>query len=56
MSLNAFALEVLNATAGNEAGSREYHDLDAFFGNWVNDAAVTRALRSQRPIDEEMWE
>jgi hypothetical protein len=54
-SLNSVALEALAAGAGVSAEPPRYHDLDGFFGSWVEDPAVERALRAQREIDEDLW-
>ena len=52
-SLNAVALDALTKAANVTADAR--HDLDAFFGSWVADPAVDRALRDQRRVDEDLW-
>mgnify|MGYP001605663822 CR=1 FL=1 len=53
-SLNGVALEALSRGAGLEATAR-YADLDGFFGSWVADPAVDKALADQRRIDEGLW-
>lgn len=53
-SLNAVALEALQQGAGVAAQAR-YSDLDSFFGSWVADAAVDKALKDQRLVDEGLW-
>lgn len=54
-SLNAVAVEALAAGAGVAGEPRRYDDLERFFGSWVADAAVDRALADQRRIDEDLW-
>ncbi len=54
-SLNAVALEALAAGIGVGAEAPRHHDLDGFFGSWVEDPAVEGALRAQRELDEELW-
>jgi hypothetical protein len=54
-SLNAVALEALAAGVGVGAERPRHHDLDRFFGSWVEDPAVERALTAQREIDEDLW-
>jgi hypothetical protein len=51
-SLNSVALDALKRGAGVGAN---YDDLDAFFGSWIEDSAVDRALADQRVVDEELW-
>jgi len=51
-SLNQVALEALSGGAGIQ---ERYEDLDGFFGSWVTDAAVDKALKDQRRIDEGLW-
>lgn len=51
-SLNQVALEALSGGAGVRA---RYCDLDGFFGSWIADAAVDKALEDQRRIDEGLW-
>jgi len=56
VSLNTLVLRVLEAEAGVTGEPREQHDLDVFFGTWVADAAVDRALAEQRRVDRRDWE
>ncbi len=56
MSLNAIVLHALEVEAGISAEPRVHHDLDAFFGSWIADAAVDRALAEQRKIEPGDWE
>lgn len=51
-SLNQVALEALSGGAGVQ---ELYRDLDGFFGSWVADAAVDKALEDQRRIDAGLW-
>lgn len=51
-SLNQVALEALSGGAGVES---RYSDLDGFFGSWIADEAVDRALEDQRRIDKGIW-
>lgn len=51
-SLNQVALEALSGGAGVQ---ERYGDLDGFFGSWVADAAVDKALADQRRVDENLW-
>lgn len=53
-SLNQVALDALSSGAGVQAQSR-YCDLDGFFGSWIADQAVDKALEDQRRIDEGLW-
>ena len=53
-SLNAVALDALRAGAGVGAPLR-YDDLEAFFGSWVADKAVDKALAEQRRVDPGLW-
>ena len=54
-SLNTVALDALAVGAGVRGQLRRYHDLDEFFGSWVEDPAVDRALEEQRRVDDELW-
>jgi hypothetical protein len=54
-SLNQIALEALIKEAGGIGEPKDNHDLDAFFGSWVNDSDVDDALVAQRQIDEGLW-
>ncbi len=54
-SLNAVAREALAVGAGVGVEPPRYDDLDRFFGSWVEDPAVERALREQRKIDRDLW-
>lgn len=54
-SLNTVALDALALGAGVHDEARRYHDLDQFFGSWVEDAATDRALEEQRQVDEDLW-
>ena len=51
-SLNQVALEALSGGAGVQG---RYLDLEGFFGSWVADAAVDKALADQRRVDESLW-
>lgn len=54
VSLNTLALRALEAEAGVTT-AREHSDLDHFFGSWVRDAAVDRALSEVRKIEPGDW-
>lgn len=54
-SLNDIAREMLARGLGVEAAEAPHTDLDAFFGSWVADPVVDRALADQRRIDEDLW-
>lgn len=56
ISLNALVLHALEVEAGVTAEPRENRDLDDFFGSWVADAEVERALAEQRRVDPRDWE
>jgi hypothetical protein len=56
VSLNALVLHALEAEAGLAPEPREHHDLDGFFGSWIADAKVDRALAAQRQVDRRDWE
>lgn len=53
-TLNETLLEALMKGAGLE-GTEIYHDLDRFFGSWVEDLNIEAALKEQRKIDEAIW-
>ncbi len=53
-SLNAVAVEALRSAAG-VGGQVRYEDLDGFFGSWIADAAVDKALEDQRRVDPKLW-
>jgi hypothetical protein len=53
VSLNTLVVEVLEKGVG--AGPRQNDDLDDFFGSWVQDKAVDRALAEQRRVDPREW-
>ena len=60
-SLTKAAVGLLGEAAGvgsARSARHLYHDLDAFAGRWTREeaAAFESALRSQRRIDEDMWE
>jgi hypothetical protein len=55
-SLNAVLLRALEAEAGVAAEPQEQHDLDAFFGSWIADAEVDKALAEQRHVARGDWE
>lgn len=55
VSLNMLVLRVLEAEAGIVGEPREQHDLDGFFGTWVADSKVERALAEQRTLDRRDW-
>jgi hypothetical protein len=56
ISLNTLVLHALEAEVGLTAEPREHHDLDGFFGSWIADAKVDRALAAQRRVDRRDWE
>jgi len=56
VSLNALVLRALEAEAGVSGEPVELHDLDAFFGSWVRDPAVDRALAELRQTDPSDWD
>lgn len=56
ISLNKLVLRALEAEAGLTAEPRERHDLDSFFGSWVDDPKVDRALAEQRRLDPRDWQ
>ncbi len=33
----------------------ERHDIDFFFGSWVEDPDVDQALSDQRKVDPDLW-
>ena len=53
-SLNRTVLGLLCKEAG-VSETALYADLDGFFGSWVHDAEIDRALAEQRTIDPELW-
>jgi hypothetical protein len=56
ISLNAVLLRALEAEAGVATAAHERHDLDGFFGSWVRDPAVDRALVEVRRVDPKDWD
>lgn len=54
-SLNQITLEALSKGANLEGKPQKYHDLDTFFGSWVEDPEFDKSLKAQRQIDEGMW-
>jgi hypothetical protein len=56
VSLNSLVLEALEVAAGVSAGSKKHHDLDSFFGTWVADRNIDRALAEPREVDPRDWE
>lgn len=55
ISLNALLLGALQSEAGVGSEPALHHDLDAFFGSWVSDKAVDRALREVRKVAPGDW-
>lgn len=55
VSLNTLVLQVLGDEAGVTGEVREHHDLDQFFGTWIADPKVDRALAEQREVDPRDW-
>jgi hypothetical protein len=53
-SLNEVAVQALTQGAG-QAADVVYADLDGFFGSWVADPEVDRALADQRRVDKDLW-
>jgi len=56
VSLNAVVLRALEAEAGVAPTPRAHHDLDSFFGTWIADPKVDRALKDQRRVDPADWD
>lgn len=54
-SLNQVTLEALFKGVNLEKPAQKYHDLDSFFGSWVEDPEFDKILETQRQIDENMW-
>lgn len=54
-SLNEVAKEALTRGAGVGNSGFRYSDMDAFFGSWIEDSRVNRALADQRKIDKKLW-
>lgn len=54
-SLNAVALEALEAGAGTEENAVRYHDLDSLAGTWVQDDSFDKSQAVFEAIDEELW-
>jgi len=54
-SLNEVVLEVLAKGVGVENELRIHHDLDHFFGSWVEDKVMDEVLVAQRQIDKSIW-
>lgn len=56
VSLNSVVLRALEAEAGVSQEPRRHHELDGFFGSWIKDPKVERALAEQRRVDPSDWE
>jgi hypothetical protein len=41
--------------AGTAKTDAVYKDLDSFFGSWIADVEVDKALTVQRKIDKKLW-
>jgi len=54
-SLNAVALEALEAGAGVDEKCVRNHDLDELAGTWVQDDASDKAMETFEEIDEDLW-
>ncbi|MEX2213114.1 MAG: hypothetical protein WD768_03235 [Phycisphaeraceae bacterium] len=54
-SLNAVAIEALEAALGVSGEPIKRRDLSFMAGTWDNDPKVEEALADQRRIDPEMW-
>ena len=54
-SLNQVTLEALFKGVSLEKPTPKYHDLDNFFGSWVENPEFDKSLAAQRQIDERMW-
>lgn len=54
-SLNQVTLEALFKGVNLEKPTQKYHDLDSFFGSWVEDHEFNKSLQAQRQIDESIW-
>lgn len=52
-SLNEVALDALAKAA--QVSLPQTGDLEAFFGSWIEDPEVDRALGAQRNVDEDLW-
>jgi len=55
LSVNKYVVELLeNAVNKN---SERFHDLDDLLGSWDNEEVklVSKAVKSQRKIDKELW-
>ena len=55
-SLNAVVLHALEVEAGVNLEPRTHHDLDAFFGSWVEDKAIAEPVAEQRRIEPGAWD
>ena len=55
VSLNTLLLTALESEAGVGSPPKLNHDLDAFFGTWVADPRVDRALADLRKVDPKDW-
>ena len=56
VSLNTLVVQELERALGLTADPPLCDDLDNFFGTWVSDKAVERALAEQRRVDPKDWE
>ena len=54
-SLNSIARDALTKEAELEGQTGLHHDLVRFFGSWIEDPAVDKALADQRKIDKDLW-
>lgn len=53
-SMNKTLVALLSQEA-EKAGKATYDDLNGFFGSWVPDEEVDRALAEQRRVDSALW-
>ena len=56
VSLNTLLLQALESESGIVGTPRTNHDLDSFFGSWIQDSSVDRALNEIREVDLKDWE
>ena len=55
LSVNKFVVKLLKNAVNND--SEQFHDLDDLLGSWEDEEfkLVSKAAKSQRKIDKELW-
>ena len=55
LSINKFVVELLEKTVNNNSNC--FHDLDDILGSWSDEEykLISKAVKTQRKIDKELW-